>query len=52
MLEILGDGKQSKSYLHVNDCIECMLHCVDKVNDRVEIFIVGNLDEIDVSTNA
>jgi len=46
-LEVLGDGKQSKSYLHVSDCVKCMLHSVGKVNDQIEIFNVGNVDEID-----
>src|SRR5205085_6591738 len=27
-LEVLGDGTQSKSYLHVNDCIDCFFFCL------------------------
>ena len=51
-LEILGDGKQAKSYLHVNDCIESFLFCISKNNKRAEIFNVGNNDKIDVMTIA
>jgi len=28
-LEILGDGRQEKSYLHVTDCIDAMCHVVE-----------------------
>jgi len=28
-LEILGDGRQEKSYLHVTDCIDAMYHVVE-----------------------
>jgi len=51
-LEILGDGQQSKSYLHVEDCVNGMLNCLTKVNNKIEIFNVGNLDEIDVMSIA
>jgi len=51
-LEILGDGKQSKSYLHVSDCVDAMLNCLSKVNNKIEIFNVGNEDEINVMSIA
>jgi len=51
-LEILGNGQQSKSYLHINDCVKCMLHCVAKINNGIKIFNVGNEDEIDVMSIA
>ena len=37
-LLILGDGKQSKSYLHVQDCIEGMLFGVQKSKNEVNLF--------------
>lgn len=37
-LEILGDGKQEKSYLHTADCIDGMLHGVAKSRERVSVF--------------
>jgi len=29
-LEILGNGKQEKSYIHVSDCVEAMCHVVEQ----------------------
>jgi UDP-glucose 4-epimerase len=51
MLEILGDGKQRKSYIHVSDCINAMLIGLNS-NDKVNIFNVGSDDYIDVITIA
>jgi UDP-glucose 4-epimerase len=51
MLEILGNGKQRKSYIHVNDCINAMLIGLNG-NDRVNVFNVGSDDYIDVITIA
>jgi len=47
-LEVLGDGKQSKSYLHVNDCVDCFFFCLTINKKQLEIFNVGNDDRIDV----
>jgi len=47
-LEVLGDGKQSKSYLHVSDCIDCFFFCLSIQKLPTEIFNVGNDDRIDV----
>lgn len=46
-LEILGNGKQSKSYIHVNDCVDCITYCLSKTTQPVEIFNVGTEDQID-----
>jgi UDP-glucose 4-epimerase len=46
-LEILGDGNQKKSYLHVEDCINGMLLANTKVDD-FEIFNLGSEDWITV----
>jgi UDP-glucose 4-epimerase len=51
MLEILGNGKQRKSYIHVNDCINAMLIGLNS-NDKINIFNVGSDDYIDVITIA
>ena len=48
-LEILGDGRQSKSYLHVIDCVDAILFTVDHVADTVNIFNVGSKDTIDAT---
>jgi UDP-glucose 4-epimerase len=47
-LEILGDGTQTKSYLHVSDCIEAMLLGLEKADSRVEVFNVGSEDQLNV----
>jgi len=44
-LHVLGDGRQRKSYLHVDDCIEAMLLALDKCDDRIGIFNLG-ADEV------
>ncbi|MEM3770007.1 MAG: NAD-dependent epimerase/dehydratase family protein [Candidatus Bathyarchaeia archaeon] len=45
-LEILGDGTQTKSYLHVEDCIDAILTGLYKSNERVGIFNVGSEDQV------
>jgi len=40
-LEILGDGKQKKSYLYVQDCIEAMLTAEEKMIDNINIYNLG-----------
>lgn len=45
-LEILGDGKQSKSYLHVKECLDAIMFVVEKSNDLVNIFNIGSEDTI------
>jgi len=48
VLEVLGDGSQSKSYLYVDDCIDGMLLGVEKSSGQVEIFNVGSEDKVSV----
>jgi UDP-glucose 4-epimerase len=40
-LHVLGDGKQRKSYLYVQDCIEAILLATQKAESRVNIFNLG-----------
>jgi UDP-glucose 4-epimerase len=48
-LEILGDVLQSKSYIHITDCIECLFFCFSKcTTSRIEIFDVGSCNKVDV----
>ena len=47
-LDVLGDGNQTKSYLHVSDCIDCFFCCMSKNNNLVEVFNVGNEDSINI----
>jgi len=41
-LEILGDGKQEKSYLHVSECVDAILFAIDKSKEDVNIFNIGS----------
>jgi UDP-glucose 4-epimerase len=40
-IEVLGNGKQTKSYLYVQDCIEAMLLAVTCAHDRISIYNIG-----------
>lgn len=40
-LEVLGDGRQRKSYLYVQDCIDAILIALEKSRVRVNIFNLG-----------
>ena len=40
-LRVLGNGKQRKSYLYIQDCIDAMLLAVGKAQDKVNIFNLG-----------
>ena len=51
-LEILGDGTQAKSYVHVNDVIAAMLFVMEKTSDTVNIFNVATDDVLDVTSIA
>jgi len=48
-LKILGDGRQSKSYIHVTDCIDAMLFTINNSNEVVNIFNVATNDFTDVN---
>ena len=51
-LEVLGDGTQMKSYIHIDDCVEGILSSCYFTKDQVEIFNIGNLDQLDVMSIA
>jgi len=40
-LRVLGNGKQRKSYLYVQDCIDAILLAVAKADSKVNIFNLG-----------
>ncbi|MGA7798160.1 MAG: NAD-dependent epimerase/dehydratase family protein, partial [Methanoregula sp.] len=50
-LEILGDGKQVKSYLDVHECVAAMLFAL-RAREAVNIFNIGSEDWIDVRSIA
>jgi UDP-glucose 4-epimerase len=40
-LHVLGNGKQRKSYLYVQDCIDAMLLAVEQAQGKINIFNLG-----------
>jgi len=48
-LEILGDGRQTKSYLHIDDCVNAILKACETAEETVEVFNVGSDDQIEVA---
>jgi UDP-glucose 4-epimerase len=40
-LAVLGNGKQRKSYLYVQDCIDAIILAVEKADEKVNIFNLG-----------
>jgi len=54
-LEILGDGNQTKSYLHVEDFVEAVFIALRAFLDeekKIEVYNVGSLDTVDVKSIA
>jgi len=52
VLEILGDGNQSKPYLHVEDCIDGILFGVNNAHEKINVFNLGCTSTSDVKTIA
>lgn len=40
-LRVLGNGKQRKSYLYIQDCLDAIQVAVEKATDKVNIFNLG-----------
>ena len=51
-LEILGDGKQQKPYVHVSDCVDGILFGVEHSNEQFNVFNIGPDSSTSVSTIA
>ncbi|MDZ7688209.1 MAG: NAD-dependent epimerase/dehydratase family protein [Halobacteriales archaeon] len=48
-LEILGDGRQRKSYTHVSDCVDAMLHVVESDACDDTFYNIGTRDTVSVT---
>lgn len=53
-LRVLGDGKQRKSYLYVQDCVDAILHVAtqrtaEKAKHRVQIYNLGTAEYCQVT---
>ena len=40
-LTILGNGRQEKSYLHIEDCLDAMCHVVEHADDAMNTYNLG-----------
>ena len=50
-LEILGDGTQKKSYLHVEDCVKAILYVTSRFLDagkKADVYNIGSVDQVEV----
>jgi UDP-glucose 4-epimerase len=45
---VLGNGRQRKSYLYVQDCIQGILTALERAGDNVNIFNLGTDDYCEV----
>jgi UDP-glucose 4-epimerase len=48
-LRVLGNGKQRKSYLYVQDCIDAMLLAMDRSHAKVNVFNLGTEEYCEVN---
>lgn len=48
-LNILGNGKQRKSYLYIQDCIDAILFAMQHAKDKVNIFNLGTDEYCEVN---
>jgi UDP-glucose 4-epimerase len=48
-LEVLGNGKQRKSYLYIHDCIDAVMVAVEKATEPVNIFNLGQDEYCEVN---
>ena len=48
-LRILGDGRQSKTYVHVSDVVDAVLGVCEKMSDGFTAFNVGTGDAVEVT---
>jgi UDP-glucose 4-epimerase len=48
-LHVLGNGRQRKSYIYVQDCIDAMLVAIEKAQAKVNIFNLGTDEYTDVN---
>ncbi len=50
-LKILGNGKQRKSYLYVQDCLDAIEVAITKATAKVNIFNLGTEEYVEVNTS-
>ena len=50
-LQVLGDGRQRKSYLYIQDCIDAVLIAICHSSQKINIFNLGINDYCEVSNS-
>lgn len=48
-LDVLGNGRQRKSYLYVDDCVSAVLTAIEKANQKINIFNLGVNEHCEVN---
>jgi UDP-glucose 4-epimerase len=48
-IKVLGNGKQRKSYLYVQDCVDAMLAVIEKAKDAVNVYNLGTEEYCEVN---
>jgi UDP-glucose 4-epimerase len=48
-LDVLGNGRQRKSYLHVGDCISAVLTAIENATGKINIFNLGTDEYCEVN---
>jgi len=48
-LQVLGNGKQRKSYLYIQDCLDAMLFAMDNAKEKVNIYNLGTDEYCEVN---
>lgn len=49
VLHVLGNGRQRKSYLYIQDCIDAMLVAIERAPEKVNVLNLGVDDYIEVN---
>lgn len=50
-IRVLGNGRQRKSYLYVQDCVDAMLTVIARADDPVNVFNLGTREYVEVNTS-
>ncbi len=51
-LEVLGNGSQQRSYIHISDCVNGVARVIENANSRVNVVNLGSEDVISVEEMA
>jgi UDP-glucose 4-epimerase len=51
LLKVLGNGKQRKSYLYIQDCIDAILTALERAHEKVNIFNLGTDEFCEVNNS-